>query len=243
MRYDAVAIGRNDLAAGLSFLKRQAARAEFTWLSANLVSRSEGTPLFPAHLIRQAGNISVGVIGLTGSDISNPFPENEDAVVLPWQKVLPDLVADLADKCDLLILLSNNGPLQNQEIAASFPDIHIIIQSTPRTGNITPQISNKSLIGQTGKQGKYLGWMLINWQKSKIWGREGATKELATKKQELDGLDGRISRIKYYCIGKTVCQKNIIAFNSQVMASSNSGMIANFFNDRRVTGINDIKTG
>jgi len=196
MRYDAVAIGRNDLAAGLSFIRKQAARAKFIWLSANLVSKSDGKSLFSSHLIRQVGNITVGVIGLTGSDGSTPFPENEDAVLLPWQKVLPDLVADLAARCDLLILLSNSGLHQNQEIAASFPDIHIIIQSTPRAKNFTPHLKNKSLIGQTGKQGKYLGWMLINWQKSKIWGREGATKELATKKLELDGLSGRISRIE-----------------------------------------------
>ena len=30
MQYDAVAVGRNDLAAGLSFLKEQAARTKFT---------------------------------------------------------------------------------------------------------------------------------------------------------------------------------------------------------------------
>jgi hypothetical protein len=87
-------------------------------------------------------------------------------------------------------------PNQNQEIAGSFPDIHIIIQSTPRSGNINPQLQNRSLIVQTGKQGKYQGWMLVNWQKSKTWGREGATKDLATKKQELDGITGRISRIE-----------------------------------------------
>ncbi len=196
MHYDAVAVGRNDLAAGLLFLQDQAARAQFTWLSANLVHKSNKKPLFSASLIRQVGSLSVGVIGLTDYDGSIRLAENEDAVLLPWQKVLPDLVADLAAKCDLIILLSNNGTNQNQEIAESFPDIHLIIQSTPRIGNIEPQLNNKSLIAQTGKQGKYLGWMLVNWQKSKTWGSEGATKELATKKQELDGINGRISRIE-----------------------------------------------
>ena len=196
MHYDAVAVGKNDLTAGLSFLQEQAARAKFTWLSANLVRKSNGTPLFPASLIQPVGNISVGVIGLTAYDGSVQLREDEDVVLLPWQKVLPDLVADLTAKCDLLILLSNNVLNQNQEIAESFPEINIIIQSAPRSGNITPQLNNKSLIAQTGKQGKYLGWMLVNWQRSKTWGREGGTKELASKKQELDGLNGRISRIE-----------------------------------------------
>jgi len=196
MHYDAVAVGRNDLAAGLSFLQNQAERAQFTWLSANLVRKSNKKPLFSASLIRQTGGLSIGVIGLTEYDGSNNFEEKEDALLLSWQDVLPDLVAALAVKCDLIILLSNNGPNQNREIAESFPDIHLIIQSTPRSRNINPVLYNNSLIVQTGKQGKYLGWMLVNWQKSKTWGREGSTKELATKKQELDGHNGRISRIE-----------------------------------------------
>jgi len=196
MGYDAVAVGRNDLAAGISFLQEQAGRAKFTWLSANLVHNSNKKTLFSASLIRKVGNISVGVIGLTGYDGPIRFAESEDVVLLPWQEVLPDLVADLTGRCDLLILLSNVGSNQNNEIAETFPDIHLIIQSAPRAGNIAPHLNNKSLITQTGKQGKYLGWMTINWQKSKTWGRDGTTKELATKKQELDGLNGRISRIE-----------------------------------------------
>lgn len=196
MHYDAVAVGTNDLAAGLAFLQDEAPRPEFAWLSANLVRKSDLKPLFAASLVRPVGSLSVGIIGLTGSEGSIRFQDNEDAVLLPWQKTLPDIVADLAARCDLLILLSNYRPDQNQAIAETFPDIHIIIQSAPRSGNMAPQLNNKSLMAQTGKQGKYLGWMFVNWQMSKTWGRAGAVQELATKKQELDGINGRMSRIE-----------------------------------------------
>jgi hypothetical protein len=196
MQYDAVAVGRNDLAAGLSFLKEQAERTKFKWLSANLVRKTDKKPIFSASLIRKFGNLTVGIIGLTGHDGKVKFQDNEDAVILPWPKVLPEYIADLSPKCDLLILLSNNKSDQNQKIAESFEDIHLIIQSSPSSRNSVPRQVNKSLIAQTGKQGKYLGWMLIDWQKSKTWGRKGAIKELATKKQELDGVNGRINRIE-----------------------------------------------
>jgi hypothetical protein len=195
MGYDAVAVGRNDLAAGLGFLQDQAAASKFTWLSANLVSKSNGEPLFSPSLIRKVGDISVGIIGLTDIKEAQRFQE-ENAVLLPWQSVLPKLVADLTPKCDLLILLSNNEPKQNEEIATSFTDIHIIIQSNPSARNSVPQLKNNSLMAKTGKQGKYLGWMLVNWQKSKTWGHTGAVKELALKKQELDGIIGRIGRLE-----------------------------------------------
>ncbi len=196
MQYDAVAVGRHDLGAGLSFLKKEAARAKFTWLSANLVHKSNKKPIFSTSLIRKFGNLTVGIIGLTGHDGKIQFQDNENAVILPWQEVLPDHIADLSSRCDLLILLSNYTTNQNQEIAKHFEDIHLIIQSTPRSKNSAPKLINKSLIAQAGKQGKYLGWMLIDWQRSKTWGRKGAIKELATKKQELDGINGRISRIE-----------------------------------------------
>jgi hypothetical protein len=196
MQFDAVAVGKNDLAAGLSFLKKQASRANFPWLSANLVRKSDKKPIFSASLIRKFDNLTVGIIGLTGHDAKVGFKSNEDAVILPWQEVLPDHIRDLSSRCDLLILLSNNTTKENQKIAESFEDIHLIIQSSPRSRNSEPKLINKSLIAQTGKQGKYLAWMLINWQQSKTWGREGSIKELAIKKQELDGINGRISRIE-----------------------------------------------
>lgn len=196
MNFDAVAVGRHDLAAGLSFLKEQTARSTFIWLSANLLSKSTEKNIFSASLLRKAGNISVGIIGLTDHNANRLLKENDDAFLLPWQKALPGLVADLSAKCDLIILLSNYPPKENKAIAESFAEIHIIIQSTPRAGNINPQLHNESLIAQTGKQGKYLGWMSVNWQMSKMWAREGASKELAAKKSELDGLNGRINRLE-----------------------------------------------
>ena len=196
MRYDAVAVGKNDLAAGLSFLKEQAARSQFSWLSANLVKKTDKKPIFSASLIRRFGNLTVGIIGLTANDGKIQPLDSEDAAILPWQEVLPGYIADLSTSCDLLILLSNNTANQNQEIAKSFKDIHLIIQSSPRSKNSTPKLINNSVIAQTGKQGKYLGWMLIDWQQSNTWGKKGNIKKLATKKQELDGVNGRISRIE-----------------------------------------------
>ena len=196
MGYDAVAVGRNDLAAGLLFLEKQAGRASFTWLSANLVRKSDTEPIFSASLIRKVGDISVGIIGLTAYDEKVHFQDNENAAILPYDMVLPGLIADLSEKCDMLVLLSNNMPRQNQEIAESYPDIHVIVQSASSSKNSAPRLYNKSIIMQTGNKGKYLGWLQVNWQKSKTWGRQGGTKELATKKQELDGINGRISRIE-----------------------------------------------
>ena len=204
MQYDAVAVGKNDLAAGLSFLKDQSTNANFSWLSANLVRKADKKPIFPTSLIRRFEGLRIGIIGIIANDGEAGLQNNEDAVILPWQEVLPDLVADFSSRCDLIILLSNNSTSENQLIASSIKNIHLIIQSSPSSRNTEPYLMNKSLFTQTGKQGKYLGWMLIDWQKSKTWGKKGKAQELTVKKQELDGLNGRIRRIEKREIKETL---------------------------------------
>ena len=238
MHYDAVGVGKNDLAAGLSFLKTQADRSKFIWLSANLVRRSDGQPIFSASLTRKIGDMTVGIIGLTGHDGKTQFKPDDDAVILPWQDILPRRIAELSDECDMVILLSNYSNEQNKEIANTFPGIHLIVQSQPRGGNSNPQLINKSLMAQTGKEGKYLGWMLIDWQKSRSWGRNGAVKDLAVKKQELDGINGRISRIEHRepkeSLVSNTSYQNLIKKREQLQTSIN--FLESELSDYRQTG-------
>jgi hypothetical protein len=194
MKIDAVGVSTRDLAGGLAFLQEQAKRSHFKWLSANLVRKSTLVPLFKSSTITEVGPHKVGVIGLTNSESSFAFKGKDDAVILSWQEVLPKLVAEMIPKCDMLILLSDNNSGRNKEIAETFKDIHIIIQAMPTKRNFPPNLINNTLIFQAAKQGKYLGWMLIDWQKSRTWGSGTLRTKISQKKQELDGLNGRIKR-------------------------------------------------
>jgi hypothetical protein len=194
MKVDAVGVSKRDLAGGLVFLQEQAKRSNFKWLSANLVRKSTNAPFFKTSTITEIGPHKVGIIGLTSSEPPFAFEEKDDAVILPWQDVLPELVAEMGPKCDMLIILSNNTSGQNKEIAETFKDIHIIIQAMPTKRNFPPNLINNTLIFQTGKQGKYLGWMLIDWQNSRTWGSGALRTRISQKKQEQDGLNGRIKR-------------------------------------------------
>ena len=196
MKVDAVGVSKRDLAGGLAFLQEQAAKSKFKWLSANLVKKSTNDPLFKQNTITEVGPHKIGVIGLTTSEPPFAFEEKDDAIILPWQEVLPELVAEMNSKCDMLILLSNNNSGQNQEIAETFKDIHIIIQAMPAKKNSPPNLVNNTLILQAGKQGKYFGWLLIDWQNSRTWGSGALRTRISQKKQELDGLNGRIKRFE-----------------------------------------------
>lgn len=195
MTYNAVGIASQDLAAGLDFFNQITQQSRFPWLSANLVRKSSGQPIFAPSIIKKTGDITVGVIGITDPNASSLLTKENDAMILPWQEVLAKQAKDIANKCDLLILLSNQTFSENQKIAEKVPQIHLIIQSGTSPTNLPPQKTNNTLIMQTEKQGKHLGELQVNWHKSGIWGSD-KVKLLQQKRSMEDSLSWRLKRYR-----------------------------------------------
>ncbi len=162
MGYDAVAVGPLDLAAGAEFLKQQDKPA-FPWISANLLN-TDNHPVFPPFIIKQTGQSTTAIIGLTGAE---SLPANLHTG--DWHTILPAQLQILAKKCDHIILLSNLPEKENYEIAQQYPEIRIIISADPQFSNLSPVINNSTLITQTAQQGKYLGRLDIEWGNTGKW--------------------------------------------------------------------------
>ncbi|MCK5553142.1 MAG: hypothetical protein KAJ09_08365, partial [Deltaproteobacteria bacterium] len=62
--YSAVNVGEKDLTLGLGFLNEVAKRAEFPFISANLVDRKNRKTLFKPCVTEEIAGIKVGIIGL-----------------------------------------------------------------------------------------------------------------------------------------------------------------------------------
>lgn len=183
--YDAVAVGSQDLIAGIPALKSLSKDSKFPWLSANLVNKVTKKPLFTASTSIKLGTIKVGIIGLTGPAI---LETSDNAVILPWDQVLPALLAKMTKKDNLLILLSNLPAADNKKIAESYANIHLIIQSGASSNTISPSPINNTIMLSTAPQGKQIGIMEINWQSSQRWEDANAV-ALAAKKASLERLD------------------------------------------------------
>ncbi len=194
MGYDAVGISDYDLAGGLDFFKKMATISNFSWLSANLVAEDTDLPIFQPQIILQKGEMTIGIIGLTG-DGASLILENTNAKIRNWHEVLPQLAKKIAQQCDMVILLSSLSAEQNREISKTVPGINILIQAGIRTSNLSPTIMDKTLICQTAKQGKYLGELTIQWNKAGNWGTEDGKSSLQ-QKRELDRLNWQIRRIE-----------------------------------------------
>ncbi len=193
MGYDAVGIAANDLAAGLPYLQTLSRQSRFPWLSANLVAASDHHPLFQASVTRRVGAITVGIIGLT--DPAALPAGTAGATILPWQEVLPDLVGDLSSRCDLLILLSSLSPQENRAIASTLPTVHILCQTERGAANTMPEQIGNTLITNTGKQGKYLGRLCIDWRPSKRWGEDRQAR-LEEQRRKLEQVEWQLKKLE-----------------------------------------------
>jgi hypothetical protein len=163
MGYTAMAVGPHDLSGGLDLLNKSV-MAGSPWISANIITH-DNKLIFPPWIIHKADGVKVGFIGLTSTEAVG----GEEYEIADWQQVLPRHVEELLLECDFLVLLSNLQEKQNEQIALRFPQIHLIVASDYKKGNIPPRMIHNTIIAQTHTRGKYLGIIKVSWSNIKIW--------------------------------------------------------------------------
>lgn len=196
MGTDAVGLAPQDLAAGADFLLKQPVGGRLPWLSMNLVWKNSGELLFPPYLITPAGDLSIGILGITG-ELTNPPNQASTAPyqTIAWEKPLAAALEQIRDRTDMIILLSSLPEQTNRQIAERHPDIHLIIQSGRSTNNIHPQLSGNALITQVDSKGKHLGRLDIDWKTTRTW-KPSASAGAKSTRDQLDRTNWQINRLE-----------------------------------------------
>jgi hypothetical protein len=194
--YDAVGVSSWDLAAGLDFLLEIKENSKFDWLSANIINKTNGKPLFKPTISRNIGNIKVGVVGLTNQLPANSKLINKNTEIKPWQDALPAIINGLTRDHDFIILLTSLSFRECRKIAKFYPAINLIIQAKNSAAGQPPiNLTETTAMVSTGKKGKYIGMMNINWRIGGTW--QAANHELLTgKKRERDRLNRQLTLLK-----------------------------------------------
>ncbi|MFH1624048.1 MAG: multiheme c-type cytochrome [Pseudomonadota bacterium] len=152
-------IGENDLALGVGYLLKKEASARFPFLSANLIDRNSGKPLFKPYTIKDINGFRVGIFGLITQDVQSRLNRDGSGSIIiadPFETAAT-MVAELNDKTDLIVALTHLGLPADQELAKSTPGIDVIIGGRSRVKLDPPLLINSTLILQAYKEGQYLG--------------------------------------------------------------------------------------
>jgi len=132
-----------------------------------------GQRVLPSHVIKQVGDVKVGIIGLTaerGPQAVSPFIM-DGFYLSPGEEELAEAIPLLRNKnnVDLIILISERGLAANLDIAERIPGIDIILSSDmhEETREIL-QTKNGTLLIEEGQDGTMLGEITLTVTDKKI---------------------------------------------------------------------------
>lgn len=169
LQYDAMVLGDHEFDHSRDILLQQQVWAGIPFLSANVISKETGQPLFDAYKIFEVEDLKIAVVGFTTEDIlKTANPEYlQDLEIIPTLKAAEKLVPKLRRQADLVVALThigyyedgNNGEHATGDVtlARSIPGIDVIVGGHSQTPLVKADQQNGSLIVQAHKWGQQIG--------------------------------------------------------------------------------------
>jgi 5'-nucleotidase/UDP-sugar diphosphatase len=168
--YDAAAAGNHDFDFGQDVLRDRAAQAKFPFLAANAVEQATGN--VPAYLkpfiIKQVGNLKVGIIGLTnpGNAAIVKAESVKGLTFLDGLEAVTKYLPQVRSQSDIVIVLSHMGIQADQDLAARLPGIDVIVGGHTHVEQRYTMKVNDTLIVQAGSAGRVLGRLELTWDQA-----------------------------------------------------------------------------
>lgn len=169
MSYDAMALGNHEFDNPLSVLRQQHEWARFPFLSANILNKDTGMPLFKSHEMFDLDGLKVAVVGFTTQDtvrIGNPEFLGGLDIQSPIT-VAKQIIPKLAANSDLVIAVTHMGHYRFGEHGGNAPGdvalanavegLDVIVGGHSQTATFSPDVQNNTLIIQAKEWGKYVG--------------------------------------------------------------------------------------
>jgi 5'-nucleotidase/UDP-sugar diphosphatase len=155
--YDAIGIGDDDLTLGKEFLLEISKKANFPFLSSNLLDEASGNLLFQSSLIKEIHGLRIGMFSLLSPDFFS-VPSDPRRKGLNFRSPLETaqaMVKELKPKTDLIILLSHLGYAKDIELAQTVQGINIIVGGHSGINLIYPPVIKNVVILQTASRGMF----------------------------------------------------------------------------------------
>ena len=172
---DAVNIGEFDLALGISYLKELAQKADFPFVSANIVDAS-GAAIFPRYIIKKVGDKNVGILGLISDtgDIPNKVKTitNGEASVSDVVAAASSVVEELTGKVDYIVALTHQQANRDWIVARRAKGIDLVVGGHDKQKTETPLEADGTLIVRAGEKGQYLGMFEVDFDADKSFTNE-----------------------------------------------------------------------
>jgi len=157
MGYDTMGVGDDDLILGKEFLLEISKKANFPFLSSNLLDETSGKILFQSSLIKEINGLRIGIFSLLSPDFfTGPSdPRRKGLNIRSPIETAHAMVKELKPKTDLIILLSHLGYVKDIELAQTLQGINITVGGHSGINLIYPPVIKNTIILQTASRGMF----------------------------------------------------------------------------------------
>lgn len=171
MRYDASAIGMNELLFGSGWFRDATKGLRIPYVSSNVAEH--GIPLAPASRIVHAGGLRVAVVSAFepphGPEALPQFEANTATLSISDPVMsLARAVSEVRDRADLLIVIGRLEPGTIRRVVRAVPGIDVILSNASGTSALIRASGIPATIGDQG----FLGKTLVLYEDSRNYGLE-----------------------------------------------------------------------
>lgn len=153
LRYDVATVGNHEFDPGQRVLGEMIRTVDFPVVCANLVSDTVAVPQVPPYVILEKGGVKVGFVGVVTNYEGDNRPAGLEAVfrglTFPDPQRMAREYASIADRCDLLVLVSHMGTSHDREFLAGETAYDLVIGG--HSHEVINERVNGTLLTQTGK--------------------------------------------------------------------------------------------
>ncbi|MEA3213839.1 MAG: hypothetical protein QOE70_6896 [Chthoniobacter sp.] len=160
MGYEALNVGHREAQLSAATLREVKKQSPVPMLSANLLDRTTGAPLFDGYRIVRRGNWRIALIGVMDSrGIGDSL--GEGLLVENMETVLGKLLPKLKAEADFTVLLAFADETALAELAKQFYEIDIILGGKVKQPSQRLLRENRSLILATTNESRALGTLSV----------------------------------------------------------------------------------
>ena len=173
LHYTAVNVGDQEFSNGIGFLESNMKQGSIPWVASNLQSTNDSMLEVPQQRTLTVSGLNILVLGLIDSESYEFY----DRIYGDFNLVVTDPIqavrriytqAMSSSRIDLVMLLSNLGYDQDEQIAKDLDFIDVIIGGHSQHQFDRPIVIEKTIITQCGKSGQYMGHLDLQMEKSKL---------------------------------------------------------------------------
>jgi len=143
----------------------------YPMLAINIYDEKSDELLFDPYLVKEYGNLKVGVIGIAATIIDKVMPDwfSEGIYLTLGNEELPTYIEELKEKdVDVIVVLSHLGFPQEIKLAEEVDGIDVLLSGHIHNRVHKPAVVNDTIIIQSGCHGSFVGRLDLEVENKKV---------------------------------------------------------------------------